>query len=71
VAIFGPSVESAWRPWKVAHRLVLAPEAIVPTTDPDYFRKKEKLNVGNVSLNDVWTACVEMLDRKEAVAPQL
>jgi hypothetical protein len=48
----------------VAHRLVLASEAIIPTTDPDYFRKKETWNVGNVDLNEVWNACIEMLDQK-------
>ena len=64
VAIFGPSVESAWHPWKVVHRLVMAPEAIIPTADPDYFPKKEKLNVSTVALDDVWNACREMLDQK-------
>ncbi len=71
VAIFGPSVESAWRPWKAAHRLVLAPEAIIPRNDPDYFRKKEKLNASKVSVDEVWNACVEMLGRKEPVAPPI
>jgi heptosyltransferase-3 len=64
VAIFGPSVETAWRPWKVAHRLVMAPAANIPTTDPDYFRKKEKLDVSTVALDDVWNVCVELLERK-------
>jgi heptosyltransferase-3 len=61
VAIFGPSIESAWSPWKAPHRLVMAQEAIIPRDDPDYFRKKEKLNVANVGLDAVWEACEEML----------
>jgi heptosyltransferase-3 len=63
VAIMGPSVESAWRPWKVAHQVVMSPDAMLPTDTPDYFRKKEKLDVRKVALDDVWQACLEMLHR--------
>ncbi len=66
VAILGPSVESAWRPWRTAHRLVMAREAVIPTDTPDYFRIKEKLDVSSVVVEDVWNACAEMLQRKTA-----
>jgi heptosyltransferase-3 len=69
VAIFGPSIESAWHPWKVAYRVVLDRGAVLPKDDPDYFSKKEKMNLDHVTCAEVWNACVEMLDQKKFSAP--
>lgn len=62
VAVFGPSVEEQWRPWRVVHRIVKP--AMRDKHDSD-----ETL-IQRVTVSDVLAACAELLQAKGSGLPQ-
>ena len=61
VALFGPSVVHFWRPWQVAHRVVLAEAARAAEQEPDYLTRVAALSTEAVTVADVQAACGELL----------
>lgn len=58
VAIFGPSVEAQWRPWRVPHRIVRRGDATE--------KMDEETMIQRVQVADVALACVELLNATQA-----
>ncbi|HAM72443.1 MAG TPA: hypothetical protein DCM86_12445 [Verrucomicrobiales bacterium] len=54
VGIFGPSVVSQWRPWRVPHQVITPPEGTTAENDPEGIRR--------VRATDVLEACSRLLD---------
>lgn len=61
VAIFGPSVELMWRPWRVPNRVLVARHFPLSVSDPAYFSKVLERRTSDVTLTEVWHACTELL----------
>jgi heptosyltransferase-3 len=57
VAIFGPSRVSAWRPFRVPHRVLTPPGAEAVTDDSD----RARLETSRVGAAEVVAACLELL----------
>jgi heptosyltransferase III len=76
VAIFGPSSVAEWRPWKVAHRLVLAhrlvrPDGVAaPESGPDD-APVGGLKTQDAALADVTRACEELLLQPSLKTPAI
>lgn len=58
VALFGPSKEEVWQPWKVPHSLVF------PAGDRAEGKSLDQLRTSEISVEDVWSACEQMLAHK-------
>lgn len=61
VALFGPSVVHFWRPWRVAHRVVMPAAALAAQAAPDYLSRVANLSAETIPLADVQAACAELL----------
>lgn len=66
VALFGPSVVHFWRPWRVAHRVVVAEAARAAQQEPDYLTRVAALSAEAVTLAEVQAACEELLTAHDA-----
>ena len=60
VAIFGPSVPTQWRPWRVRHRLLLPDQKDVASANLIGDEAQGRL-IQKVELSDVLAACDELL----------
>ncbi len=61
VALFGPSWEGSWRPWKVSHRLVTPQPGSVPETLYERIVQARGRRMEDITLKQVADACQEML----------
>ena len=61
VALFGPSVAHFWRPWQVAHRVVMSEAASLAQQAPDFLGRVPELATEAVPAAAVHAACVELL----------
>ncbi|MBM3876703.1 MAG: putative lipopolysaccharide heptosyltransferase III [Verrucomicrobia bacterium] len=61
VALFGPSVLHFWRPWRVAHRVVMPESANEAQETPDFLSRVPSLSTDGVPTAKVYAACLEML----------
>ena len=61
VALFGPSVEIAWRPWQCRHELVLPQMAEKEFTRPDGRLDVRLRKTDCIEVSDVWDACQRLL----------
>lgn len=64
VAIFGPSKPAIWHPWRVLHRLVGPPGAILAEMRALELEEQERLGgtlTERVALDDVWMATSQLL----------
>ena len=69
VAIFGPSFETAWRPWRVTHQVVTPRNFPTPITDPAFEWKVEQRKTEDVIVSDVIEACRRLLTLAPAARP--
>lgn len=60
VALFGPSIEHQWRPWKSRHEIV-APPAILSGATPDPIYDALNRSMLDIAEQDVIAACERML----------
>jgi heptosyltransferase-3 len=61
VALFGPSVEIAWRPWQCRHELVLPQMEEQEFTRPDGRLDVRLRKTDRIEVSDVWDACQRLL----------
>ncbi|MBK8040752.1 MAG: glycosyltransferase family 9 protein [Verrucomicrobiaceae bacterium] len=61
VALFGPTVESAWRPWKCDHVLVTPRMSDAEITRPDGHVDLRLRKIDRIEVTDVLHACQQML----------
>jgi len=63
VALFGPSGEQEWRPWRVAHRVVTSNHACRPCGNDGCGGGKISECLTTLGVEDVWAAARELLAR--------
>lgn len=57
VAIFGPSIEDNWHPWKAPHRIVTSRGFHMAPDNPDRFAAIKRRSIHDVVADDVIAAC--------------
>ena len=67
VALFGPSIEHHWHPWRSPYEIVSS-GGLLHTRYPDFMFDAEKRPMAAISVEEVTAACDRMLAKKEAVA---
>lgn len=61
VALFGPSIEDHWHPWRVPYRIVTSPD-YVPVDDPlERLERMRKRTMDKIQTRDVLVACDDLL----------
>ena len=66
VALFGPSIEDHWHPWRVPYRIVTS-HGYVPVDDPvERLARIKKRTMDEISVADVVAACAELLREPDA-----
>jgi heptosyltransferase-3 len=63
VALFGPSGEQEWRPWRVAHRVVTSSHPCRPCGNDGCGGGKVSECLTNLGVDDVYAAAQELLSR--------
>ncbi len=63
VALFGPSGEQEWRPWRVAHRVVTSNHACRPCGNDGCGGSKVSECLTTLGVEEVWAAARELLAR--------
>jgi heptosyltransferase-3 len=64
VALFGPSGEHEWRPWRVAHRVVTSNHACRPCGNDGCGGGKISECLTTLGVEEVWAAARELLARE-------
>jgi heptosyltransferase III len=64
VALFGPSGEHEWRPWRVAHRVVTSNHACRPCGNDGCGGGKVSECLTTLGVEEVWAAAQELLARE-------
>jgi heptosyltransferase-3 len=64
VALFGPSGEHEWRPWRVAHRVVTSNHACRPCGNDGCGGGKVSECLTTLAVEEVWAAARELLARE-------
>lgn len=64
VALFGPSGEHEWRPWRVAHRVVTSSHACRPCGNDGCGGGKVSECLTTLGVEEVWAAARELLARE-------
>jgi heptosyltransferase III len=64
VALFGPSSEHEWRPWRVAHRVVTSNHACRPCGNDGCGGGKVSECLTTLGVEEVWAAARELLARE-------
>jgi heptosyltransferase-3 len=64
VALFGPSGEQEWRPWRVAHRVVTSNHACRPCGNDGCGGGKISECLTTLGVEEVWAAARELLARE-------
>jgi heptosyltransferase-3 len=64
VALFGPSGEQEWRPWRVAHRVVTSNHACRPCGNDGCGGGKISECLTTLAVEEVWAAARELLARE-------
>jgi heptosyltransferase-3 len=63
VALFGPSIEDHWHPWRAPYRIVTTPD-FVPAADPiERQAEMKRRRMGDIRPADVIAACDAMPNR--------
>jgi heptosyltransferase-3 len=66
VALFGPTIEDHWHPWRVPYRIVTSP-GYVPVDDPvERHERMRKRTMDGIQARDVVAACDELLAKTGA-----
>ncbi|MBK8092731.1 MAG: putative lipopolysaccharide heptosyltransferase III [Verrucomicrobiaceae bacterium] len=63
VALFGPSIEHHWSPWKTPHEIV-SPGGLLHYNYPDFIYDAEKRKMEDILAADVIAACDRMLAKR-------
>jgi heptosyltransferase-3 len=62
VALFGPSIEDHWYPWRVPHRIVTSHEYMPVEDTVERYACVKKRAMSEIEVRDVVAACVELLE---------
>jgi len=69
VALFGPSVEDFWYPWRVPYRIVTSPGYEPPADPEERYALVKKRRMEEIQPRQVIAACEELLKETYAVRP--
>jgi heptosyltransferase III len=61
VALFGPSLPLAWKPWNQKHKIVSFPSDYLPEHHPNYFSEIVQRETAEIPVEDVFNACINLL----------
>lgn len=67
VALFGPSIEHHWHPWR-SHYEIVSPGGLLHWNYPEFIYDAEKRSMQDIQITDVLAACDRMLAEKEGVS---
>jgi heptosyltransferase-3 len=62
VALFGPSIEDHWHPWRVPYRVVTSPGYTPPADSVERYARIKKRTMEEIQPRQVIAACQELLD---------
>ena len=69
VALFGPTIEDHWHPWRVPYRIVTRPGYMPPADPEERYALARKRTMEEIQPRQVIAACEELLGETNAVGP--
>jgi heptosyltransferase-3 len=69
VALFGPSIEDHWHPWRVPYRIVTTPGYAPPEERAERYARIKQRSMGDIRARDVIDACHALLAEPSATQP--
>ncbi len=69
VALFGPSIEDHWHPWRVPYRIVTSPGYVPVEVPVERYARVKKRSMKEIEAREVVAACDELLEGQPPACP--